>query len=238
MRRTRYVRKSIDSFHFISFHITVLRESKTSNSTTHPPPLHPIAKMSLLSANKGNNNSTDSIKITENPDSAVITPIPKKDDTAMPEKRKKTISNILRGSSEKRLKKQKPSQETMADVTYALSSPDSEQDKDKKVQNDDDITLIKVIPSEDKSMKLNTTSVDDDIKIEIIKTPTSCTVEPVSENKNDMKINHEDAKDHFNVPQQNDSNFDAAKALDWKDGVGTLPGSTLKVIFFFLETKR
>lgn len=192
--------------------------------------------MSLLSANKGNNNSTDSIKITENPDSAVITPIPKKDDTTMPEKRKKTISNILRGSSEKRLKKQKPSQETMADVTYALSSPESEQDKDKKVQNDDDITLIKVIPSEDKSMKLNT-SVDDDIKIEIIKTPTSCTVESVSDNKNDMKINHEDMKDHFNVSQQNDSNFDAAKALDWKDGVGTLPGSTLKVIFF-LETKR
>nr|XP_050851740.1 lethal(3)malignant brain tumor-like protein 3 isoform X1 [Vespula vulgaris] len=207
--------------------ITVLRESKTTNSTTHPPPLHPIAKMSLLSANKGNNNSTDSIKITENPDSAVITPIPKKDDTIMPEKRKKTISNILRGSSEKRLKKQKSSQETMADVTYALSSPESEQDKDKKVQNDDDITLIKVIPSEDKSMKLNT-SVDDDIKIEIIKTPTSCTVEAVSDNKNDMKINHEDMKEHFNVSQQNDSNFDAAKALDWKDGVGTLPGSTLK----------
>ncbi|XP_043500389.1 lethal(3)malignant brain tumor-like protein 1 isoform X1 [Polistes fuscatus] len=207
--------------------ITVLRESKTTNSATHPPPLHPIAKMSLLNANKGNNNSTDSIKITENPDSAVITPIPKKDDTTIPEKRKKTISNILRASNEKRLKKQKSSQETMADVTYALSSPESEQDKDKKVQNDDDITLIKVIPSEEKSMKLNT-SIDDDIKIEIIKTPTSCTVEPVSENKNEMKMNHEDMKDLFNVSQQNDSNFDAAKVLDWKDGVGTLPGSTLK----------
>lgn len=207
--------------------ITVLRESKTTNSTTHPPPLHPIAKMSLLNANKGNNNSTDSIKITENPDSAVITPIPKKDDTAMPEKRKKTISNILRGSSEKRMKKQKSPQEPMADVTYALSSPESEQDKDKKVQNDDDITLIKVIPSEDKSMKLNT-SVDDDIKIEIIKTPTSCTVEPSLDNKNELKMNHDDTKDHFNVSQQNDSNFDAEKALDWKDGVGSLPGSTLK----------
>ncbi|XP_053998897.1 lethal(3)malignant brain tumor-like protein 3 isoform X1 [Hylaeus anthracinus] len=211
--------------------ITVLRESKTTNSATHPPPLHPIAKMSLLSANKGNNNSTDSIKITENPDSAVITPIPKKDDTGMPEKRKKTISNILRGSNEKRLKKQtlpKSPQESMMDVTYALSSPELEQDKDKKVQNDDDITLIKVVPSEDKSMKLNTT-MDDDIKIEIIKTRTSCGIETVSDNKNDTKMsNYEDLKDHLNATHPNDSSFDATKVLDWKDGVGTLPGSTLK----------
>ncbi|XP_015437327.1 PREDICTED: lethal(3)malignant brain tumor-like protein 3 isoform X1 [Dufourea novaeangliae] len=210
--------------------ITVLRESKTTNSSTHPPPLHPIAKMSLLSANKGNSNSTDSIKITENPDSAVITPIPKKDDTGMPEKRKKTISNILRGSNEKRLKKQnlsKSSQDSIVDVTYTLSSPESEQDKDKKVQNDDDITLIKVVPSEDKSVKLNA-SMDDDIKIEIIKTRTSC-VESVSDNKHDAKIsNHDDLKDHSNTTHANDSNFDAAKVLDWKDGVGTLPGSTLK----------
>ncbi|XP_033342769.2 lethal (3) malignant brain tumor isoform X2 [Megalopta genalis] len=210
--------------------ITVLRESKATNSATHPPPLHPIAKMSLLSANKGNNNSTDSIKITENPDSAVITPIPKKDDSVIPEKRKKTISNILRGSNEKRLKKQnlsKSPQDSMVEVTYALSSPESEQDKDKKVQNDDDITLIKVVPSEEKSVKLNT-NVDDDIKIEIIKTRTSC-VEPISDNKHDTKlINHDDMKDHLNTSHTNDSNFDAAKVLDWKDGVGTLPGSTLK----------
>lgn len=191
--------------------------------------------MSLLNANKGNNNSTDSIKITENPDSAVITPIPKKDDAGMPEKRKKTISNILRGSSEKRMKKQnlpKSTQESIVDVSYALSSPESEQDKDKKVQNDDDITLIKVVPSEDKTVKLTTnTNVDDDIKIEIIKTRTSCGIESLTDNKNDTKINisnHEDLKDHLNATH-NDSNFDAAKVLDWKDGVGTLPGSTLKV---------
>ncbi|XP_029049038.2 lethal(3)malignant brain tumor-like protein 3 isoform X1 [Osmia bicornis bicornis] len=212
--------------------ITVLRESKTTNSVSHPPPLHPIAKMSLLNANKGNNNSTDSIKITENPDSAVITPIPKKDDINMPEKRKKTISNILRGSSEKRMKKQnlsKSPQESLVDVSYALSSPESEQDKDKKVQNDDDITLIKVVPSEDKAIKLPNTSMDDDIKIEIIKTRTSCGIESISDNKNDSKVNnHEDIKDHLNATHPNDSNFDAAKVLDWKDGVGTLPGSTLK----------
>lgn len=212
--------------------ISVLRESKTTNSSTHPPPLHPIAKMSLLNANKGNTNSIDSIKITENPDSAVITPIPKKEDNSQPEKRKKTISNILRGSGEKRIKKQNISrspQDNLVDVNYALSSPESEQDKDKKAQNDDDITLIKVIPNEDKLSKLNA-NMDDDIKIEIIKTPTNCSIETVSDNKNEMKSNnYDDTKDHINISHQNDSNFDATKVLDWKDGVGTLPGSNLQV---------
>lgn len=208
----------------------MLRESKTSNSTTHPPPLHPIAKMSLLNANKGNSNSIDSIKITENPDSAVITPIPKKDDN-QPEKRKKTISNILRGSTEKRMKKQnipKSPQDSLVDTNYALSSPESEQDKDKKTQNDDDITLIKVIPSEDKVTKINT-NMDDDIKIEIIKT-SNCNIETVSDNKNEIKSNnYEDTKDQLNTLNQNNTNFDASKVLDWKDGVGTLPGSNLQV---------
>lgn len=122
----------------------------------------------------------------------------------------------------------KSPQETIVDVTYALSSPESEQDKDKKVQNDDDITLIKVVPSEDKTVKLNA-SMDDDIKIEIIKTRTSCGIESVSETKNDSKVsNHEEPKEHLNSSHPNDSNFDATKVLDWKDGVGTLPGSTLK----------
>ncbi|KAL6266334.1 hypothetical protein P5V15_003189 [Pogonomyrmex californicus] len=209
--------------------ITVLRESKTTNSTTHPPPLHPIAKMSLLNANKGNSNSIDSIKITENPDSAVITPIPKKEDS-QPEKRKKTISNILRGSTEKRMKKQnipKSPQDNLADTNYALSSPESEQDKDKKAQNDDDITLIKVIPSEDKVSKLNT-NMDDDIKIEIIKTP-NCNVETVLDNKNETKSNNcDETKDQLNTLNQINTNFDASKVLDWKDGVGTLPGSNLQ----------
>lgn len=209
----------------------VLRESKTTNSTTHPPPLHPIAKMSLLNANKGNSNSIDSIKITENPDSAVITPIPKKEDT-QPEKRKKTISNILRGSTEKRMKKQnipKSPQDSLVDTNYALSSPECEQDKDKKAQNDDDITLIKVIPSEDKISKLNT-NMDDDIKIEIIKAPTNCNVETVPDNKNEAKSNnYEETKEQLNTLNQNNTNFDASKVLDWKDGVGTLPGSNLQV---------
>jgi hypothetical protein len=219
----------------------VLRESKTTNSATHPPPLHPIAKMSLLNANKGNSNSIDSIKITENPDSAVITPIPKKED-CQPEKRKKTISNILRGSTEKRMKKQnisKSPQDSLVDTNYALSSPESEQDKDKKAQTDDDITLIKVVPSEDKVAKLNT-SMDDDIKIEIIKTPTNFSIETISDKNENKSSNYDETKEHLNTLNQNNTNFDATKVLDWKDGVGTLPGSNLQVniyIYIYIYSK-
>ncbi|XP_016842444.1 lethal(3)malignant brain tumor-like protein 4 isoform X5 [Nasonia vitripennis] len=209
--------------------ITVLRESKTSNSTTNPPPLHPIAKMSLLNVPKSSSNSSESIKITENPDSAVITPIPKKEDNNLPEKRKKTISNILRGSGEKRYKKRSFSNSSSQDSgvvevpNYTLNSPESEGEKEKKKdkESDDDITLIKVIPSEEKKMKRVLLS--DDIKIEVIKQSIKKEVEVVEKSeKVNGKANNEETKD------QNDSNFDAAKVLDWKDGVGSLPGSTLK----------
>lgn len=204
--------------------------------------------MTLL-AGKGGNNSSDSIKITENPDSAVITPIPKKDDVNnQPEKRKKTRSNILRSSSERRKSQNtgKSSQDNVIDVSYSLSSPESEQDKDKKSMNDDDITLIKVVSndkSDDKSAKVNV-SMDDDIKIEIIKSPTisgklNSTMDLKSETKSndkvknvksvEVKANRADAKELTNGVTPSDPNFDAAKVLDWKDGVGTLPGSTLKV---------
>lgn len=213
----------------------MLRESKTSNSTTNPPPLHPIAKMSLLNVPKSSNNSSESIKITENPDSAVITPIPKKDDSNLPEKRKRTISNILRGSGEKRIKKLSFSNSSSQDSgvvevpSYTLNSPESEHEKEKKKdkESDDDITLIKVIPSEEKKMKRVLLS--DDIKIEVIKGSSKKEVEVVEKSeKVNGKANNEETKDQ-NTVHQNDSNFDAAKVLDWKDGVGSLPGSTLKV---------
>ncbi|XP_033219397.1 lethal(3)malignant brain tumor-like protein 3 isoform X3 [Belonocnema kinseyi] len=213
--------------------ITVLRESKTTNSTTHPPPLHPITNIGTLGKGGRQELLSDSIKISENPDSAVITPIPnKKEDINPPEKRKKTISNILRGSGEKRMKKQSfPKSAQEVDISYSISSPDSEQDKDKKMQNDDDITLIKVVPSEDKSAKLKSAP-DDDIKVEIIKTSNN---EDADNNSSDSKIEtkiikQEESKDSINSSNQAaDHNFDATKALNWKDGVGSLPGSSLKL---------
>ena len=211
---------------------SVLRESKTANSTTHPPPLHPITNISILGKGGRQEHSSDSIKISENPDSAVITPIPnKKEDINPPEKRKKTISNILRGSGEKRMKKQSfPKSSQEVDISYSISSPDSEQDKDKKVQNDDDITLIKVVPSEDKSAKLRS-AMDDDIKIEIIKTSNNGNADNSSDSKVEPKIiKRDESKESMNSSNQTDPNFDATKALNWKDGVGSLPGSSLKVV--------
>lgn len=210
-----------------------MRESKTTNATTHPPPLHPITNIGILGKGGRQEHLSDSIKISENPDSAVITPIPnKKEDTNQPEKRKKTISNILRGSGEKRMKKQSfPKSSQEVDISYSISSPDSEQDKDKKMQNDDDITLIKVVPSEDKSAKLKS-ALDDDIKVEIIKTSNNDNADNSSDSKIETQvIKQEETKDSINSSNQAaDHNFDATKALNWKDGVGSLPGSSLKVI--------
>ncbi|XP_043269397.1 lethal(3)malignant brain tumor-like protein 3 isoform X2 [Venturia canescens] len=232
--------------------ITVLRESKTANSSIHPPPLHPITKMTLMGGKGVNNTSSDSIKITENPDSAVITPIPKKDEVnGQPEKRKKTRSNILRGSSEKRrnLSGGKAPQDNVIDVSYSLSSPDSEHDKEKKSHNDDDITLIKVVQNDEKISNKRNSTIDDDIKIEMIKSPSKNEYTDV-DNKNDMKAkeaktndskmvkdtknpdtrtkNRDDSKEISTSINPREPNFDAAKMLEWKDGVGTLPGSTLK----------
>lgn len=121
----------------------VLRESKTTNATSYPPPLHPISQLYNVGG-KNSSDSPDSIKITENPDSAVITPIPKKEEgPQLPEKRKKTMSNILR-TGERRPKKQNLSKTLVdnMDNSFPINS-DHEQDR-KKSTNDDDITLIKV----------------------------------------------------------------------------------------------
>lgn len=62
---------------------------------------------------------------------------------------------------------------------------------------------------------------DDDVKIEIIKTreDSKDRQSPIVDNKKEQK---------------SETNFDATKALDWKDGVGSLPGSSLKVYLLFL----
>lgn len=71
---------------------------------------------------------------------------------------------------------------------------------------DDEITLIKINPREE-NKSLSPVPLDD-VKIEIIKTDTKLdkTNEMLSEN------------------------FDPKKVLVWKDGIGALPGSNLKVI--------
>lgn len=206
-----------------------MREAKSCSSSIHPPPLHPLTKIGRLNPGKGNGNSPDGIKITENADSAVITPIPNVEEDAPPEKRKKTVSNILRGSSEKRSKKQvfpKSAQGNSCDFTCKPGSPDLDHDRGKKRHNDDDITLIKVVPSEDKRLKQDN-AIDDDIKIEIIKESNEAVNDSYKERKPGNYA--DEVAEAINNSHQNDPNFDPTKVLDWQDGVGTLPGSTLKV---------
>lgn len=200
--------------------------------------MHPITNITLLGKSGRQEQHADGIKITENPDSAVITPIPNKKDeiNQQPEKRKKTISNILRGSGEKRMKKQIfPKTNPEVEISYSVNSPDnSEHEKEKKKteNNDDDITLIKVVPNDEKSTKVKSTS-DDDIKIELVKT-TQNNEKSIVENKIESVLKKEESVDDLNsIPT--DLNFDAAKALEWKDGVGSLPGSSLKVIYFLIK---
>lgn len=208
-----------------------MKEVKTSNSVPTPPPLLELppplkplrpqpATMSLLSTSKSG-NSSDSIKITENPDSAVITPIPNNDDA---EKSKKSTTNVVR-SPEKRLKKQ--SFASLLKSNYTLDSLDSEYEKEKKVdkESDDDITLIKVVNNEDKKLKQLIRS--DEIKFEILKKPVSTEVEFTE--KANVKKSTEDTK----AKSSNDSSLDASSILNWKDGVGILPESTLKVQYYF-----
>lgn len=205
-----------------------MKESKTSNSVPNPPPLQPITKMSLLSSSKSG-NSTDSIKITESSDSAVITPIPNNEDS---DKQKKSVTSMLRASGEKRSKKQSFSSlletNSVDDSGYTLDSLSSEYDKEKKIdkESDDDITLIKVVHSEEKKPKQFIIS--DEVNVEVIKGSSSKEIEVIETIKG--KKSNEDSKDQSS--HQNDSNFDAARVLEWKDGVGSLPGSTVKVRYY------
>ncbi|XP_014205179.1 lethal(3)malignant brain tumor-like protein 3 [Copidosoma floridanum] len=212
--------------------ITVLRESKTSNGTTNPPPLHPIANMSLINASKTGHSSTDGVKINENPDSAVITPIPKKDESISnsSEKRKRPTSNILR--SEKRMRKQsftKTNQDlNVVDVSnYALNSSESEHEKDKRKdkESDDDITLIKVVPSEDKRMKR--LSMSDEVKIEVVRGLNRNGVEVIEKIE---RVNGKSSSDDARDQKKSDITYpeETSQILHWDDGIGTLIGTSLK----------
>lgn len=184
--------------------------------------------MSLLGTSKSG-NSSDSIKITENPDSAVITPIPSNDD------RQANFDNtrkIIR-PTEKRPKKQsfasllEPNEVEVS--RYTLDSLNSEYEKEKKIdkESDDDITLIKVVKNEEKKKKRFV--LPDDINFEVVKESSNKEIEVVE------KLNGDKSRRDSKDSHQNDSNFDAEKALDWQDGVGSLPGSTVKVCEHFYK---
>nr|CAD7580048.1 unnamed protein product [Timema californicum] len=78
--------------------------------------------------------------------------------------------------------------------------------------SEDDVTLIKVVSTEEATTekKVDTTDLpEDDVKIEIVKPK-------------------EDPNAPFDSLKVNTDDFDPIKVLDWKDGIGALPGSNLK----------
>ncbi|KAJ8682856.1 hypothetical protein QAD02_018648 [Eretmocerus hayati] len=208
---------------------TIVEEPKTANSSTPLPPLHPIVRMSLLTSSTAT-NSTDCIKISENPDSAVITPIPIEDESNVSEKQKKVTNNSVKRATGKRPKKQifpkasNSEANVIEVVSYSASSPESDHETDNRrdKESDDDITFLKVVASDEKRVKRALAS--NEIKIEVIKGSTRKEVELVDKYENgiDEEIIDDDES------QQSDPKFDVAKVLEWKDGVGSLPGSTLK----------
>ena len=97
------------------------------------------------------------------------------------------------------------------DAIFAPNSPTliKDNERNKMSSADDEVTLIKVNPLKDESAIKEETKKEipeDDVKIEIV--------------KQDVKAEQTDA---------NAEDFDPMKVLEWKDGIGTLPGSNLKV---------
>jgi len=97
------------------------------------------------------------------------------------------------------------------DAIFAPNSPTviKDNERNKISSADDEVTLIKVNPLKDESAIKEETKKEipeDDVKIEIV--------------KQDVKTEQIDA---------NAEDFDPMKVLEWKDGIGTLPGSNLKV---------
>jgi len=97
------------------------------------------------------------------------------------------------------------------DAIFAPNSPTviKDNERNKMSSADDEVTLIKVNPLKDETAIKEETKKEipeDDVKIEIV--------------KQDVKAEQIDA---------NAEDFDPMKVLEWKDGIGTLPGSNLKV---------
>ncbi|XP_021915653.1 lethal(3)malignant brain tumor-like protein 3 isoform X2 [Zootermopsis nevadensis] len=213
--------------------VTVLREAKPlTGNVGQLPPLQPISKYS--------NTKTTSIKANGLllPDSTTLTPLkdastsmsatPKKlatDDessirrnsainnsNANNNKSSSGNTNNTSSSSDDKRKLNQDLNRCLKETVDAIFSPNSptlvKDNGDKVNSTDDEVTLIKVNPLKEESAvkeKMKKELPEDDVKIEII--------------KQDIKAEQTDT---------NAEDFDPMKVLEWKDGIGTLPGSNLK----------
>jgi hypothetical protein len=122
-------------------------------------------------------------------------------------------NNNNNNSSDDKKKLNQDLNRCLKETVDAIFSPNSpslmkDNDLDKINSTDDEVTLVKVNPLKESEIKeeIKRELPDDDVKIEIV--------------KQEVKTEQSDV---------NAEDFDPMKVLEWKDGIGTLPGSNLKV---------
>lgn len=189
------------------------------------PPLQPISKYSNTKTTSIKANGLllpDSTTLTPLKDASTSTPVILKKLTTDDDSLKKNSAmnnnnsnnnNNDTSTDDKRKLNQDLNRclKETVDAIFAPNSPSLMKDTegDKVDCADDEVTLIKVNPLKEESAikeKMKKELPEDDVKIEII--------------KQDLKAEQTDA---------NSEDFDPMKVLEWKDGIGTLPGSNLKV---------
>jgi hypothetical protein len=192
------------------------------------PPLQPIAKYSNTKTTNIKANGLllpDSTTLTPLKDTASSAPVmPKKlaidDESSI--KRNSAMNNNNNNnnnnnsSADDKRKRNQDLNRCLKETVDAIFSPNSptlmkDNDQDKMNSADDEVTLIKVNPLKEESPIKEETKKElpeDDVKIEIV--------------KQEIKAEQIDASAE---------DFDPMKVLEWKDGIGTLPGSNLKVFY-------
>lgn len=200
--------------------------------------------------NQSKNNRPEILKY-DYPD-AVLTRIPKKEE---PEKRRRTISNILSRNRDKTLKNQQlvnsfdvePDEKRKKyskkqkltytlDINECIINNSDSNDKSNKdiIKSNDDITLMKVGQNDNEIIQNSNKS--DDVEMELIRASTS----PHSDSSNDKitkvletNVNGKVSDEiHDNITNGNhsaESNSDPPKINNCKDGSGTLLGTSIKV---------
>ena len=210
--------------------LPVLREAKPlAGAVNQLPPLQPIAK---YSASKTVSLKANGLVL---PDSTTLTPlidattspavVPKKvfaDEECIVKRNVASNSNNnsssnnnnnISSASEEKKKLNQDLNRCLKETVDAIFSPNSPIMKDSVKDNsvEDEVTLIKVPVNPTKEEvtvkeELKKELPEDDVKIEIVKQPVK---------SEQVDVGTED--------------FDPMKVLEWKDGIGTLPGSNLKV---------
>ncbi|XP_069703930.1 lethal(3)malignant brain tumor-like protein 3 isoform X2 [Periplaneta americana] len=201
--------------------VTVLREAKSlTGSVGQLPPLQPIAKYPSTKTTNIKPNGLllpDSTTLTPLKDAATSPPVIKKltidDESNMKKNSAININNNNNNNnSDDKKKLNQDLNRCLKETVDAIFSPNSplmkDNDRDKINSADDEVTLIKVNPLKEESTTKaeNKELPEDDVKIEIVKQDVVKTEQT----------------------EGNAEDFDPMKVLEWKDGIGTLPGSNLK----------